>query len=365
MTQLWIGNTELWESEEQVISVIRQKCNIAPRSVWFSRNRTSNQLDGFGFIQFETTGDAAQVMRLLKDAPIPHSPSHRIRLNWGNTRPDGESEVIQQAAGFQVYVGNLPSTMTDDKLIMYFRRHFPQALSARLIHGPDGISRGFGFVRFNTFREVTDAIRLLNGSTELGRPIKVSEATTNRVRVQEQGSDPASATLFIRDIDPEIVKEETLLYHFRPYGNVLKVKVIPGHPDWANVTMETHVEAESAKNALQGSRFGGTTKCDIQFGRAFDEATVSKQSQITVPVLKPKKSTRKLQAEYFGDAGIERVAQTIQRYAELKRPAPLEMTHPEIANRKAARSALENDAMLFGWNCGTDCARQSNHFLFY
>jgi hypothetical protein len=170
--------------------------------------------------------------------------------------------------------------------------------------------------------------------------------------------------LFIRDIDPEVVTEHTLLQNFRPYGNVLRVKIVPEHPDWANITMETHVEAECAKNALQGSRFGGNTKCDIQFGRAVDETSVQK-TQITVPVLKPRKASKKLQAQFFDDAGIERVVETIQAFAELGRVAALEMVDPVVANRTAARAALVNDVMAFDWNAGLDCARPSSRFWFY
>jgi hypothetical protein len=362
MTQLWIGNTELWESEDQVFTVIRQQCNVAPRSVWFSRNRASGQLDGYGFIQFDNAADAALTMRLLKDTPVPHAPSHRIRLNWGTARSDGDSAVVQQSAGFQAYVGNLPGTVTDTKLLQYFRRYFPQAISARLIAGADGLSKGFGFVKFNTMREVTDAIRTLNGSTEFGRAIKVSEATTNRVHVQEQGSESASSTLFIRDLDPEIVKEETLRYHFRPYGNVLRVKIVAGHPDWANVTMETHVEAECAKNALQGTRFGGTTKCDIQFGRAVEEAPAQRPAQVAVPVISPKKPSKKLHAQFFDDDGVRRVMETMQRVAEVNRAIPQALADAAVANRARAEAALDAGA-LFDWNAA-DVA-PSTTFWFY
>jgi RNA recognition motif-containing protein len=364
-TQLWMGSTEVWESEDQVLSVVRQKCNVAARSVWFSRNADSGQLDGFGFIQFDSAADAALVMRLLKDAPIPHAPAHRVRLNWGKTRGDGDSEAVQQATGFQVYVGNLPGTVTDEKLLQYFRRYVPQAISARLIHGPDGLSRGFGFVRFSTFREVTEAIRALNGTSEFGSAIKVSEAAQNRIQGPDQGTDSGSATLFLRDIDPEIVKEETLLHHFRPYGNVLRVRIVPGHPDWANVTMETHVEAECAKVALQGSRFGGTTKCDIQFGRAVEDAPSTRAGKVTVPVINPKKAiSRKAQAAFFDDAGVERVMEIMQRTAELRRDAPLAWAKPDVANRREARRRLEEDA-LFGWNQTSEIVPSSTCFWFY
>jgi RNA recognition motif-containing protein len=62
--------------------------------------------------------------------------------------------------------------------------------------------------------------------TKIGRAIKVSETSTNRISGQNHGSETRSLTLFIRDLDSESVKEETFRDHFRLYGNVLRVKII-------------------------------------------------------------------------------------------------------------------------------------------
>ena len=343
--QLWVGNTEIWGSEEQLIGHIRQKCGVVPKSVWFCKNRGSGELEGYGFVDFNSSEDAVLTMRMLKDTPIPHAPDHLIRLNWGNARPETNTEMLQQATGFQVYVGNLPASVTNERLLQYFQRYFPDAISARLIHGPDGFSKGFGFVKFHTFREVQDAIRQLNGSTELGRVIKVSEAATNRIHNTEvTRRETSNETLFIRDIDPEIVKEDTLRHHFSPYGNVVAVRIVDGHPDWAYVQMETKLEAESARNALQGSRFGGTTKCDIQFGRAVEESGPS--VQVTVPVIEKPKTTKR--SEFFNDEGTRRVVELIQRYGDITRHAPIVESDPHLSNRLATRQCIANHK-LFEW----------------
>ena len=353
MTQLWVGNTEIWQSEEQLMAYVRDKCGVTVRSAWFCRNRTSGQLEGFGFMDFDKTSDAALVMRLLKDTQIPHAPGTRFRLNWGSTRTETDTETLQQASGYQVYVGNLPSTVTDERLLQYFQKYFPHAISARLIRGADGYSKGFGFVKFNTFQEVRDAIKQLNGSTELGRPIRVNEATANRMHGQSSGADTTTTTLFLRDLDPEIVKEDTLRHHFAPYGNVLKVRIVSQHPDWAYITMETRLEAESARNALQGSRFGGTTKCDIQFGRPVDDEVSATDGQVTVPAVKPKAVSKRKQAEFFDDAGVDKVMQIVARVSQGGRATPLTFADGKMANRSLVRETLLTQHQTFDWVCAT------------
>ena len=350
--QLWVGNTGIWGSEEALLAHIRQKCGVVPKSVWFCKNRGSGELEGYGFVDFNSSEDAVLTMRMLKDTPIPHAPEHLIRLNWGNARPETNTEMLQQATGFQVYVGNLPSVVTGERLLQYFQRYFPDAISARLIYGPDGFSKGFGFVKFHTFREVQDAIKQLNGSTELGRAIKVSEAATNRIHNTEAARREAPhETLFIRDIDPEIVKADTLRHHFSPYGNVVSVRVVEGHPDWAYVTMETKLEAESARNALQGSRFGGTTKCDIQFGRAVEEET---PTQVTVPIAGKEDAGQRRQKcdEFFTEEGIRKVVDAIQRYGEVERRSLIAESDAILANRRAVQRVMAVEQKLFGWECG-------------
>lgn len=356
MTQLWVGNTEVWQNEEQLIQYIKERCNIIVRSVWFCRNKQSGQLEGYGFLDFENSTDANQVMLQLKDTPIPHASGARFRLNLAASRPDSDTKTLQQANGFQAYVGNLPAVVTDDRLLMFFKRHFPQTLSARLICDPSGRSKGFGFVRFNTFQEVKDAIRKLNGSTEFGRPMKVSEATANRMYTQKAATDTSTTTLFIKDIDPEIVIENTLRHHFQPYGNVLKVKIVEGHADWAYVTMETRLEAESARNALQGSRFGGSTRCSIEFGKPVDDEPASKVTEVMIPMIKPKKHDKKKQAQFFNDAGVDRVFSIIRRVAEIDRADCGQHTE---TNRDLAKDTLEFSSKMMDWQCAERPASQA------
>ncbi|KAH0793096.1 Polyadenylate-binding protein RBP45B [Histomonas meleagridis] len=360
--QLWVGNTDLWESEEQLMNTVRQKTGVVPVSCRFQRNKLTGALMGYGFLEFNTPSEAATVLRLLRDTPIPQSPTVRFRLNWGKV--DSDLETLQQAAGYSIYVGNLPLSIDEEKLLDYFRRYFPDVISSRLIRGTDNISRGFGFVKFNTQREVDEAIRMLNGSSEFGRPIKISEATGNRVHTDSTSIDSTNTTLFLQDIDPEIVTEQILMHFFKPYGNIIRIKFVTGHPDWAYITMESHSEAESARNALQGSRFGGTTKVNIQFGRAMEEPVETKTTTITVPVIKPQKINRKLEAEFFDDAGTKRVFDIMQRYMQQQRQCPIANVNPKIANKLYEKSCQQRE-LTFELNAYSETMPSSAKLWFF
>lgn len=373
MSQLWVGRTEIWEDEEKLMKTIRQKCGIKPKSVWFCRNKNTNQLEGYGFIDFETPQEAAEVMRMLNQTPIPHSPAHKFKLNWGTANTATDAVTTQQASGFSVYVGNLPTSVDDTRLLNFFKRFIPQTISARLIFDSDKISKGYGFVKFNTLQEMKKAIKMINGSTEFGgRPLKVSEAKDNRMVMSTDGSSGEQATniLFIRDLDPDVVKADTIEQHFRPYGKVLNVRIIPDHPDWANVKMETITAAEIAKKALQGARFGGSTRCDIQFGKEFDDNFNSSMNSnlsfdgnesqenneilsASVPVITSQKMSKKALIKHFDEDGVSRVMDFIKVYAESKRRSPISMVDELTANTNFARNKFLRDEML-DWGTYTD-----------
>lgn len=91
-----------------------------------------------------------------------------------------------------LFVGNLPYTMTDEELTSIFSAH-GQVVSAKIISDKfSGRSKGFGFVEFDKDEEADAAIKALNGSDQQGRQIVVNEARP-RPEGAGQSSGPAPA----------------------------------------------------------------------------------------------------------------------------------------------------------------------------
>ena len=75
-----------------------------------------------------------------------------------------------------IYVGNLPFSMTEDELEGSFAAH-GEVQSARIITDRyTGQSRGFGFVEMSDNNAAETAIQALNGREMQGRPLTVNEA---------------------------------------------------------------------------------------------------------------------------------------------------------------------------------------------
>ncbi len=75
-----------------------------------------------------------------------------------------------------IYVGNLPYSVTEDDLRNMFGE-FGEVSSVNIINDQyTGQSKGFGFVEMSNEQEAEEAISKLNDSSVQGRNVKVSQA---------------------------------------------------------------------------------------------------------------------------------------------------------------------------------------------
>ncbi|HXK55062.1 MAG: RNA-binding protein [Gammaproteobacteria bacterium] len=85
-----------------------------------------------------------------------------------------------------IYVGNLPYSVTEDELRAAFSE-FGEVTSATLISDKiSGQSKGFGFVEMRNNAEADAAIKALNESPFKGRNIKVNQAKPRGDRPQRR-----------------------------------------------------------------------------------------------------------------------------------------------------------------------------------
>jgi cold-inducible RNA-binding protein len=76
----------------------------------------------------------------------------------------------------KLYVGNLPESMTDDKLKTIFAEAGPVASAKVITDRYTGQPRGFGFVEMETKVDGQRAISMFNGKDVDGNQLKVNEA---------------------------------------------------------------------------------------------------------------------------------------------------------------------------------------------
>ncbi len=83
-----------------------------------------------------------------------------------------------------IYVGNLPYTITEDELKDVFSE-FGEVSTVNVITDKfSGQSKGFGFVEMSSNSEADEAIKALNESNLKGRNIRVNQAKPRGERTE-------------------------------------------------------------------------------------------------------------------------------------------------------------------------------------
>ena len=103
-----------------------------------------------------------------------------MTASFGEVRPS--MAIPNKFRAMNLYVSNLPYTMTDEDFQAAFAAH-GQVASARIVKDREsGRSRGFGFVEMPVESEAVAAVNALNGSDVGGRSLRVMEARPKEER---------------------------------------------------------------------------------------------------------------------------------------------------------------------------------------
>ena len=89
--------------------------------------------------------------------------------------------------GYKLYVGNLPFSITDEKLQEMFAKAGTVQSAKVIMDHVTGRSKGFAFVEMSSEQEATEAISQLNGKDFEGRTLKVAEAKPQAPRTNRSG----------------------------------------------------------------------------------------------------------------------------------------------------------------------------------
>jgi len=175
--QLWIGGLKEYMDEDFIKTALRVMGEAPPLSVKVMTIKFSDETAGYGFINFANDQAAVTVMHKLNGKMMPNTnPPVRWRLNHSSNR------LLPGEKNFSVWVGDLTPEVDDLQLYQFFSKRFQYLISAKVILDERGLSRGYGFIRFNNEVEQQTAMTSMNGMSGLGgKPIKVSVAV-NKIK---------------------------------------------------------------------------------------------------------------------------------------------------------------------------------------
>ena len=161
----------LWELFLQVGHVV---------SVHLPKDRISGQHQGYGFVEFSSGEDADYAIRVMNMIKLFGRP---IRVNRAS------ADKTQLDVGANLFIGNLDPSVDERVLYETFSRFGQIIQTPKLARDPDtGLSKGYGFVAFDSFEAADAAIAAMDGQFLANKTCTVSYAFKKDGRGERHGT---------------------------------------------------------------------------------------------------------------------------------------------------------------------------------
>ncbi|KAK0636229.1 hypothetical protein B0T17DRAFT_570972 [Bombardia bombarda] len=197
---VYVGNIDERFKQELLSELMTQ---VGPvRQVHMPQDRVSQTHQGYGFVEFDTPASAEYAAKVLNGIRVWGKP---IRVNKASADKQKTVDI-----GAELFINNLDSQV-DEKTLYDTFSQFGQILrQPNIIRDDNNISKGYGFVSFDSF-EASDAARsTMNGQYLLSKTITVEYAYKKDGKGERHG-DEAERKLAAEGKKHNIVPEQQVL----------------------------------------------------------------------------------------------------------------------------------------------------------
>jgi len=173
-------------------------------NVHIPNDKLSGTHSGYGFVEFHSEEDADYAIKIMNMIKLY---GKAIRVN----KASQDKKTLD--VGANLFIGNLDIEV-DEKLLYDTFSAFGVIISTpKIMRDPDGTSRGFGFVSFDSFDASDAAIAQMNGQYLCGKPISVSYALKKDSKTDRHGT-PAERILAANN--PNSIRRPHALFSVAP-----------------------------------------------------------------------------------------------------------------------------------------------------
>lgn len=162
---------------------------------------------GYGFVEYRSEEDADYAMKVLNMIKLYGKP---IKVN----KASQDKKVFE--VGANIFIGNLDPDVDEKLLHDTFSAFGSITQTPKILYDPDtGISKGYGFVSFDSFEASDLAIECMNGQFLCNRAIVVQYAYKKDTPGERHGSQ---AERILAASQPQKAKPHTLFSSGMPDG---------------------------------------------------------------------------------------------------------------------------------------------------
>ncbi|KAL4457523.1 hypothetical protein ABPG75_012388 [Micractinium tetrahymenae] len=180
----YVGNIDPQANEELIWELCVQAGPVV--NVYMPKDRVTNEHQGYGFVEFRSEEDADYAIKILNMVKLFGKP---LRVN------KSAQDRNTQEVGANLFIGGLDPEVDEKLLYDTFSAFGVIVSNPKIMRDPDtGLSKGFGFLSFDSFEASDAALEAMNGQYLMNRPLSISYAFKKDTKGERHGT-PAERLL--------------------------------------------------------------------------------------------------------------------------------------------------------------------------
>ncbi|CAG0889181.1 unnamed protein product [Cyprideis torosa] len=209
-------------------------------SIRVCRDMVTRRSLGYAYVNFQQASDAMRALDTMNFDIVKGKP---IRIMWSQRDPS-----LRRSGVGNIFIKNLDKCI-DNKALLDTFSAFGTVLSCKVVTDEQGISKGYGFVHFETEESASIAIAKVNNMLLNGKKVFVAKFVPSKER-ENQVNEAASkfTNVFIKNFELSW-DEEMLRKVFGKFGKILSCKIM--RDDRGNSKGFGFVSFEKPENAAK------------------------------------------------------------------------------------------------------------------
>ena len=211
-TSLYVGDLDPSVSEAQLYELFNTFGHVV--SIRVCRDLITRRSLGYAYVNFSNVSDARQAMEMLNYAPLNGKP---MRIMYSQRDPSQRKSGVGN-----IFIKNLDKSIDNKELHDTFAQ-FGNITSAKIMSDGTGLSKGFGFVQFDTEEAAQKAIEKVHGKLLRDKVVYVAPFVRRSDRSADK--DGKFCNIYVKNI-PEDYDDEELKKLFEVVGETTSIAIM-------------------------------------------------------------------------------------------------------------------------------------------
>ncbi|PKS11528.1 hypothetical protein jhhlp_003293 [Lomentospora prolificans] len=255
---LYVGELDPSVTEAMLFELFSQIGSVA--SIRVCRDAVTRRSLGYAYVNYNSTNDGEKALEELNYTLIKGRP---CRIMWSQRDP-----ALRKTGQGNVFIKNLDVAI-DNKALHDTFAAFGNILSCKVAQDENGVSKGYGFVHYETDEAAAQAIKHVNGMLLNEKKVYVGYHIPKKDRQSKFEEMKANFTnVYVKNINTEASDDE-FRDLFAKYGEITSSTLARDAEGKSRgfgfVNFTTHESAARAVEELNGNEFHGQ---ELFVGRA-------------------------------------------------------------------------------------------------